>query len=416
MRHLPKKTWRAASKNKTTLKKSKAYIVNTGIITAIGNDTAACREALKEGRSGISMPEFLKTHWQNTFPVGEIKMSNDALAAITGMDAGLPRTALLSAIAVKECLQGYETAINNFRTGFFSANTVGGMDISENHYKEFLADKKQVTPFKYHECGNITELVRKHFNIRGFATTISTACSSSANSIMIAAQMMEEGLLDVAIAGGADCLSKFTLNGFNTLMILDKQPCQPFDNERRGLNLGEGAGYVLLMNEKAVAHYQAQPVCYVSGYANANDAYHQTASSPEGTGNKLAMTEALKKSGLHPSQIDYINLHGTGTANNDSSEGKAIEAVFEDNIPKASSTKAFTGHTLGGCGGVEAVFSTIAIREGLVFPNLRWQQQMEDIHWKPVTELQTGLKINHVLSNSFGFGGNCSTLIFSKSE
>ena len=397
--------------------KSRAYIVNTGVITAIGNNTAACRQSLMEGKSGMSKPGFLAPHWRDAFPVGEVKLGNAALAAMTGMNTDLPRTALLSAVAVAECLQGFEGLSTDFRSGFFSANTVGGMDISESHYKHFLQDKahSEVAPFKYHECGAITELVRKHFKIDGFTTTISTACSSSANSIMMAAQMIEEGLLDVAIAGGADSLSRFTLNGFNTLMILDKQLCQPFDKERRGLNLGEGAGYILLMSEKAMEHYKAQPVCFVSGYANANDAYHQTASSPEGTGNKLAMTEALKKSGLAASQIDYINLHGTGTANNDSSEGKAIEAVFKDAIPKASSTKAFTGHTLGGCGGVEAVFSTLAICEGMVPANLRWTSQMDDVSWKPVTELCTGLDIRHVLSNSFGFGGNCSTLIFSKS-
>lgn len=400
--------------NKITTLDSKAYIANTGIITAIGNDTDACLQSLMNGRSGISKAEFLQTHWQDILPVGEVKMSNEDLATLTGMNKELPRTALLSAIAVKEAWQGFQEDAKKFRVGFFSANTVGGMDISEKHYQHFKESKADVAPFKYHECGAITEVVRKHFGITGFATTISTACSSSANSIMMAAQMIENGMIDVAIAGGADCLSQFTLNGFNTLMILDKQPCQPFDNDRRGLNLGEGAGYVLLMNEKALKHYNVHPVCFVSGYANANDAYHQTASSPEGTGNKLAMTEALKKSGLQASQIDYINLHGTGTANNDSSEGKAIETVFEGNIPKASSTKAFTGHTLGGCGGMEAVFSTLAIRDGIVFPNLRWQDQMEDISWKPVTELQTEQNIQHVLSNSFGFGGNCSTLIFSK--
>lgn len=373
-------------------------------------------QSLKEGKSGISHAKFLQTHWRDSLPVGEVKMDNATLAARTGMRAEVPRTALLSAIAVKECLQGFEDVITNYRTGFFSANTVGGMDISEKHYQNFVKDKKNtdVAPFKYHECGAVTELVRKHFGITGFTTTISTACSSSANSIMMAAQMIENGMLDIAIAGGADCLSKFTLNGFNTLMILDKQPCQPFDNERRGLNLGEGAGYVLLMSEKAMKDFQANAICFVNGYANANDAYHQTASSPEGTGNKLAMTQALQQADLQSSDIDYINLHGTGTANNDSSEGKAIEAIFKDNIPKASSTKAFTGHTLGGCGGVEAVFSLLAIREGIIFPNLRWQNQMEEISWKPVTELQTGLEIKHVLSNSFGFGGNCSTLIFSK--
>lgn len=394
----------------------KSYIVNTGIISSIGNDTAACLQSLKEGKTGISYPDFLQTHWQETFPVGEVKMSNAALAALTGMNENLPRTALLSAIAVKEVWEKFQEGASAFRTGFFSANTVGGMDLTEGIYHDLKQDITSVdlNKVRYHECGTITEVVRKHFGLNGFSTTISTACSSSANSIMMAAQMIENGMLDIAIAGGADCLSRFTLNGFNTLMILDKQPSQPFDNNRRGLNLGEGAGYVLLMNEKAMKHYNVEPIAIVSGYANANDAYHQTASSPDGTGNKLAMSEALKKSRLNASQIDYINLHGTGTANNDSSEGKAIEVIFEGNIPKASSTKAFTGHTLGGCGGVEAVFSTLAIRDGLVFPNLRWQNQMEDISWKPVTTLERGLNIRHVLSNSFGFGGNCSTLIFSK--
>jgi 3-oxoacyl-[acyl-carrier-protein] synthase-1 len=158
----------------------------------------------------------------------------------------------------------------------------------------------------------------------------------------------------------------------------------------------------------------ASAICIVSGYSNANDAYHQTASSPDGIGNTLAMRNALAKAGIEPKDVDYINLHGTGTANNDSSEGKAIEAVFGNNIPKASSTKSFTGHTLGASGGVEAVFSAIAIRDGIAFPNLRWETQMEDVSWKPVTELETGLEIRHVLSNSFGFGGNCSSLIFSK--
>jgi 3-oxoacyl-[acyl-carrier-protein] synthase-1 len=131
-------------------------------------------------------------------------------------------------------------------------------------------------------------------------------------------------------------------------------------------------------------------------------------------GNKLAMQQALDKANLKPEDIDYINLHGTGTANNDSSEGKAISGIFSGHIPKASSTKGFTGHTLGGCGGVEAVFSTIAIRDGIIFPNLRWETQMEDIDWEPVTELMTNQNVRNVLSNSFGFGGNCSSLILSK--
>jgi 3-oxoacyl-[acyl-carrier-protein] synthase-1 len=397
--------------------KHPAYVVNTGIITSIGNNTEACRMSLLEGRTGISMAEVLKTHWQDVFPVGEVKASNDELASMAGVNPYWPRTALLSSIAVKEALAPFAANPPGLRTGFFSANTVGGMDLTEDFYAGFKKNHNygNITSIVNHECGAVTEIVARHFNLDGFVTTISTACSSSANSIMMAAQMIECGMLDMAIAGGADCLSKFTLNGFNTLMILDKQPCQPFDNNRRGLNLGEGAGYIVMMNEKAMKHYGVSPIGVVSGYANANDAYHQTASSPDGTGNKLAMEQALKQAGIQPGDIDYINLHGTGTANNDSSEGKAVEAVFGERIPKASSTKAFTGHTLGGCGGVEAVFSLLSIKEGVVFPNLRWETQMEDVSFRPVTAIERGLPINHVLSNSFGFGGNCSSLIISKS-
>ena len=395
----------------------KAYVVNTGVVTAIGNNTAACKEALLACRSGVGKAEYLKTYWQDELPVAEIKMSNGELANMTGAEPTWPRTALLSAIAVKEAFEPYKGNTDGLRLGFFSANSVGGMDLTETIYKEFKEDNNVKDFYKLtnHECGAITELVADLFNIKGFITTISTACSSSANSIMMAAQMIANGSIDMAIAGGADGLSKFTLNGFNTLMILDKQPCRPFDNNRRGLNLGEGAGYIVLMNEKALQHFNAKPICTVSGYANANDAYHQTASSPDGAGNKLAMGNALKKAGLQPSDIDYINLHGTGTANNDSSEGKAIESIFGGNIPPASSTKAYTGHTLGAAGGVEAVFSVISIKDGIIFPNLRFETPMEDISWQPVTELQTGKAIKHVLSNSFGFGGNCSSLVFSKS-
>jgi len=394
-----------------------AYIVNTGLITAIGTNTDECLASLLAGRSGVGKAEFLKTHWQEELPVAEIKLSNEQLAAMAGVDPSWPRTALLSAIAAKEAGGTYLQKTAGLRIGFFSANTVGGMDLTEDFYPDFVKDAHtaDLALVKNHECGAITELVSDWLGIHDHVTTISTACSSSANSIMMAAQMISKGMLDVAIAGGADSLSRFTLNGFNTLMILDKQPCQPFDQDRRGLNLGEGAGYLLLMSEKAMQQCDARPLGIVSGYANTNDAYHQTASSPEGKGNKLAMERALSIAGLQPADIDYINLHGTGTANNDSSEGLAVSAIFGDKVPMASSTKAFTGHTLGAAGGVEAVFGTLSIRDGIVFPNLRWQTQMEDVPFKPVTELQQGCDIKHVLSNSFGFGGNCSSLILSKS-
>ena len=218
----------------------------------------------------------------------------------------------------------------------------------------------------------------------------------------------------MVVAGGADALTKFTLNGFNTLMILDEQFCQPFDENRRGLNLGEGAGYVVLVSEKVAAALKKKPSVTLSGFCNANDAYHQTASSPDGTGSYLAMQGALKKSGLQPADIDYINLHGTGTQNNDIAEGTAIMRLFDPHYPKMSSTKSFTGHTLGGSGGIEAVFSILAIEQGIIYPNLRLQTPMKELPFVPETKLTKNLKIKNVLSNSFGFGGNCTSLIFSK--
>jgi 3-oxoacyl-[acyl-carrier-protein] synthase-1 len=246
-------------------------------------------------------------------------------------------------------------------------------------------------------------------------STISTACSSSANSIMFGARLIKHGMLDRVLAGGSDSMSKFTLNGFNTLMILDKHHCRPFDKSRTGLNLGEGAAFLVLESEESLG--SRTPLCELSGYANANDAYHQTASSPDGYGPYLSMKAALETAlsvhGINPGAIGYINAHGTGTDNNDLTEGIAIERIFGDSIPPVSSTKPFTGHTLGAAAAVEAVISILSIQNKMIFPNLNFKEKIDELHFEPVKELIKGTELKHVLSNSFGFGGNDSTLIFS---
>lgn len=395
---------------------SKAYIVNTGIICAIGEDTKECLHSLQNAKHGIGRAQFLDTNWAYERPVGEVKLSSQQLSDNLNATRDWPRTALLSGLAVKEAWRPFARTETDFLVGFLSANTVGGMDKTEDFFGNFLKDKKAgaLKDFVNHECGAVTNLVAKFAGFKGFTTTVSTACSSSANSIMMAAQMIRDGLLDVAIAGGADALCRFTLNGFNTLGILDDNLCKPFDAERKGLNLGEGAAYLVLMSEKAVEAYGAEPIAVVSGCGNANDAHHQTASSPEGKGNKLAMEAALSSAGLAPSDISYINLHGTGTENNDSSEGIAIESIFTEGVPRASSTKAYTGHTLGASGAVEAVFSTLAIRDGIIYPNLRFKNPMPELSFTPNTRMEEAFDVQHVLSNSFGFGGACTSLIFSK--
>jgi 3-oxoacyl-[acyl-carrier-protein] synthase-1 len=290
------------------------------------------------------------------------------------------------------------------------------MDKTESFFPEFLTDNKsgRLQNVVNHECGAVTELVADGLGIKDFISTISTACSSSANSIFFGARLIKHNLLDVVVAGGADALTKFTLNGFNTLQILDKEWCMPFDENRRGLNLGEGAGFVVLVSEKIAAGLHENVYCRLSGYSNANDAHHQTASSPDGAGSYAAMKGALALSGLQPSDISYINLHGTGTYNNDISEGTAIQRLFAPHYPKMSSTKAFTGHTLGASGGIEAVFAALAVKNNLVYPNLRLTTPMEALPFVPEKVFQKNITVKHVLSNSFGFGGNCSSLIFSK--
>lgn len=400
------------------------FVAGTGIISAIGKNVPECLDALKNGRAGMDHMYYFDSKHRDRLPVAEVKLSNDELANISGLPANISRTAHLSMVAAQEALTnaGIED-LASCRTGFISANSVGGMDKSEKFFTEFLSHEDKSAPagkrgrlrdVVHHECGSISELVADQLGIKDYITTISTACSSSANAIFFAARMIRNNILDVAVAGGTDALTKFTLNGFNTLMILDEQFCQPFDENRRGLNLGEGAGYIVLVSEKIATSLKKKPNVILSGYCNANDAYHQTASSPDGTGSFLAMSGALKKAGLQPADIDYINLHGTGTQNNDIAEGTAIKRLFDPHYPDMSSTKAFTGHTLGASGGIEAVFSVLSLQQGIIYPNLRLQTAMKDLPFIPVTEFINDRPVKHVLSNSFGFGGNCSSLIFSK--
>lgn len=393
------------------------FIAGKGIISAIGNNVLQCSIALKNGRTGIGHMQYLQSVHQQNIPVAEVKLSNEALAQIAGLPATITRNALLSLIAAKEALM--DAGIKNLdtlRTGFISGNSVGGMDKTEHFFEPFLQDNQQgkLREVLHHECGSISQIVADKLGLKDYVTTTSTACSSAANAIFFGARLIKNNLLDVVVAGGTDALTKFTLNGFKTLMILDEELCQPFDEHRRGLNLGEGAGYIVLVSAKIAATLSKKTNIVLSGYCNANDAFHQTASSPDGNGSYLAMSGALKKSGLLPADIDYINLHGTGTQNNDIAEGTAISRLFEGNYPHMSSTKAYTGHTLGACGGVEAVFSVLAIEQGIVYPTLRLQTPMKDLPFIPVTKLIEKATLNHVLSNSFGFGGNCTSLIFSK--
>ena len=323
-----------------------------GIISAIGNNVAENYEALLSSTSGLGRVKHLETHHQNKILVGEASFSNAQLTATLRLpnNHNYSRTAMLGAYAAKQAVTNAGiTNTSRYKTGLISATTVGGMDKTEQHFYKFLDTKE----------------------------------------------------------------SEKYIDGFNSLMILSDTFCTPFDNDRKGLNLGEAAAYLVLESDTVITTESKPVLGYVKGYGNANDAFHQTASSEDGEGATLAMLKALNVASLSPEEISYINAHGTATVNNDLSESRAITRVFKDVVPDFSSTKQFTGHTLAAAGAVEAVFSILALQHQVVFPNLNFKTQMKDSTLTPQLNLKYK-QLQTVMSNSLGFGGNCSTLIFSK--
>jgi len=398
---------------------AKIYITGLGIISAIGDNVEDTLQSLVESRTGVAGISILKTALRETHPAAEVGKTNEELRTLAKLseEKFYSRTTLLGMIAARQALASAQIEnIRELRTGFISATSVGGMDRTEIFYEEFSRDNMRghLRDVITHDCGESTEAIAVELGIKDYVDTISTACSSSANAIMLGAKMIRHGLLDRVIAGGTDALSRFTLNGFNSLMILDRQPCQPFDENRRGLNMGEGAGYVVMESEKNPGLGSKEIFGELAGYANTNDAYHQTASSPDAKGAIMAMTQTMEMAKVSPGQIDYINAHGTGTPNNDLTEETAFNKIFGTHIPAFSSTKGYTGHTLAAAGGIEAVISLLAIKHGLIFPNLRYETKMKEFDFSPVTVLKKKAGLKHVLSNSFGFGGNNSSLLFSK--
>ncbi len=392
----------------------RVYITGMGIISAIGDSVEECFQSLSSCKSGIGPITHLQTSHRHDFVAGEVKHSNAELETIASVK-NYNRTTLLALIAAKEALKKAGiTDTSSAKTGFISSTTVAGMCHTELLYKDFFEKKSNENFIDSHFSGVSTNDVATLLHIHDYVTTISTACSSAANAVMLGARLIKNGVLDRVVVGGVDALSKFTLNGFNTLMILDKEWCKPFDENRKGLNLGEGAAYLVLESEEEVKKHNKVPYGILSGYSNTNDAHHQTASSPEGFGASLAMKKALQVAALAPQNINYVNAHGTGTPNNDSSEGLAMQTAFENNVPKFSSTKAYTGHTLAAAAAIEGVISLLSLQHSMIFPCLNRTTAMTDLHITPVSTLEKNIPLTHVMSNSFGFGGNCSTLIFSK--
>jgi len=390
------------------------FVTGIGVICAAGQNVPQLLSSLQNSQTGIGRIKYVETI-HNNFPFAEVKFLNDELLKLTTIKGDteiFSRTALLGIIAASEAMSSSKKEKNNsIRTGLISATTVAGMPLNEKYYLELLKNDSHKKFIETFDSADSTERIADHLNIKHYIATISTACSSSANAIMVGARMIKHNRLDRVVAGGTDALTKYTINGFNALEILDSNPCRPFDANRKGLTLGEGAAFLMLEAEDI-----ADPdsiICELKGYGNANDAFHSTASSPDGNGASLAMKKAIDSAGLNIENISYINAHGTGTDINDLSEGKAMMMTFGKNIPLVSSTKAFIGHTLAAAGAVEAVISALAIKHQFIPANLNFKDKIDELSFEPVITLMNDYPVHHVLSNSFGFGGNNTSLIFS---
>jgi 3-oxoacyl-(acyl-carrier-protein) synthase len=395
------------------------FVTGMGIITGIGNNLAETKDSLYHLHSGIGKIRFLETNLKDEIPVSEVKCSLEELFQLAGIpvDEGYSRNSLMGIIAAREAYRDARIAeFPGFRTGLISATTVGGMDRCELYYEDFLTNNNRNIYIDSYDCADSTEKIADVLNITDYLTTISTACSSSANSIQFGARLIRNGDLDRVIAGGTESLTKFHLNGFNALKILDKEPSRPFDEKRNGINLGEGAAYLVLESADTVRKSGKPVICELTGWGNACEAFHQTASSPEGTGAWLAMKKALDMSGLGTVDIDYINAHGTGTDNNDISEGRAIEKLFGSDVPAMSSTKPYTGHTTSAAGATESIISILCLLEQVIWPNLNFSEPMKELNFVPIRKLLTGVNVRNVMTNSFGFGGNDTSLIFSRRQ
>lgn len=393
---------------------NRIFVTGMGLISATGYSVAENREALSQGRSGISPFRLFSSKFANILPCGEIRTSNDELREkLVLSEAGITRTLLLAMHAMKEAIldAGLQvSSLNSAGTALIGSTTVGGMCLTDELYRDAQEQQQGSEYLDAYDCSSVTMNLQQHFGIGGITNTINTACSSSANAIMYGARLIRNGLAERAIVGGVDSLARFTVNGFNALHILSREACAPFDEDRKGLNLGEGAAFLVLEKESDVPPRRAY--AELSGYANANDAFHASSLSDQGDGPYLAMKGAIELANLKPGDIGFINAHGTGTENNDLVESRAMLRLFEE-PPIFASTKANVGHTLGAAGAIEAVFSVLNLHHQEIYPALNFSTPIQETGLRPNGKFRK-ISLQHVMSNSFGFGGNCSSLIFSK--
>ncbi|MDX8378027.1 MAG: beta-ketoacyl-ACP synthase [Mariprofundales bacterium] len=299
------------------------------------------------------------------------------------------------------------------RIGVVIGTSTSGMYETELAYADYLASGEMPHNFDFlnqHAWGATADYLKNELGLFGPSYAISTACSSSSKAIASAQRLITTGVCDAVLAGGVDTICQLILYGFSSLDLISEKPCTPLDQDRQGISLGEGGALLLL--EKPAADFAACP--QLLGCGESSDAYHMTAPHPDGEGAQAAMQMALAQAGLNKGDIDYLNLHATGTIMNDVSEMKAVHAVLGTDIA-CSGTKGITGHTLGATGAIESVISLLALEHGLL-PGTAGLKQLDERFKCQVLYKPEQAKANKVMNNNFGFGGNNASLIFGRGQ
>jgi 3-oxoacyl-[acyl-carrier-protein] synthase II len=389
---------------------SRINVTGTGCICACGTDTEECLESMFSGKRNPVFDSRIKTGLKKIFPVFEIDRE------ITGKlenPKGSSLTNVFLLHAVKEALkQSGISYLKNKKIGVSIGTTVGCTLNNEKFYIEYKnGEEPDILPVKNYLKSNPAKFISEYFGLTGPVSVISNACSSGTDAIGLAKLWIENGLCDAVIAGGTDELSRITYLGFSSMQITSEKPCMPFDEKRDGLNLGEGAGVLILENNASIKR-SADSLAVLAGYGSSSDAYHPTAPHPEGTGLKRAVSQALK--GVDLKEISFINAHGTSTPNNDSTEGKAISELYPENIPVVS-TKSYTGHTLGAAGGIEAVFTVHSLINKLVPSTAGYSNYDKNCNIMP-TAKNTSVTGKYAVSHSLAFGGNNSALLIRRAD
>jgi len=388
------------------------FLNRYAIASSAGIGLDATAQAVREMRSGLAPCDFETVRLDTC--VGQIADSvlRPVRAELREFDCRNNRIAQL-------CLRqdGFDQAVTAARekygparVGVFIGTSTSGILETEIAYRHRDAYGALPRDFPYattHNTFSVAWFVQSYFGLSGPSMALSTACSSSAKAFGSAARMIATGLCDAAIVGGVDSLCLTTLYGFGSLGLLSPLGCRPFDTERDGISIGEGAGMVLL--EKAPVRGAANPIALL-GVGESSDAYHMSTPHPEGLGARMAMQQALASATLQPDAVDYINLHGTGTRSNDATEDKAVCAVFGTDTP-CSSTKGWTGHTLGACGAIEAIICALAIDRSFMPGSVNTRTLDPAMELDYLMQNRNG-PVRIAMSNAFGFGGtNCSLVL-----